>query len=243
MTSQIRTEIQTVGFIGAGRIGSAVARLAVDAGYDVVLSNSRGPETLADLVADLGPRARAASREEAAEAADALVVTIPLHAVGDVPVAPLDGTIVLDTNNYYPDRDGHVAALDEHRATTSGLLQEHLPGAHVVKVFGTINSEAIVPLARPSGDPERCALPVFGDDADAKARAVALLDRLGYDVHDGGGLDESWRAENGQPAYGMPYATDGDMARPRPASADEIAALLARADREDVELMTFAAPE
>lgn len=231
MTSQI----QTIGFIGAGRIGSAVARLAVDAGYDVVLSNSRGPETLAGLVSELGPRARAATREEAAEAADALVVTIPLHAYDEVPVAPLDDVVVLDTGNYYPERDGRITVLDEHRGTTSGLLQEHLPAAHVVKAFNTIHSEAIVPLARPSGSEDRTALPIFGDDGTARTMAIEVLDALGFDAQDGGDLSESWRAENGQPAYGMPYATDGDVGRPRSAGAEEVARLLAEADRDGVD--------
>ena len=107
----------TIGLIGAGNIGQAVARLAVDHGYDVVLSNSRGPETLADLVAELGPRAEADTTEGAATRGDLVVVTIPLQAYRDVPVAPLAGKIVIDTNNYYPQRDGHIAALDEKRET------------------------------------------------------------------------------------------------------------------------------
>ena len=108
----------TIGFIGAGHIGSQVARLAVASGYNVVISNSRRPETLSALVAELGPRARAATATEAAEAGDMVVVSIPLKNYKSVPVEPLRGKIVIDTNNYYPQRDGHIAELDDESTTT-----------------------------------------------------------------------------------------------------------------------------
>jgi predicted dinucleotide-binding enzyme len=130
----------TIGLIGSGHIGSTVARLAVDAGHDVVLSNSRGPETLTDLVTELGPHARAASADEAAAAGDVVVVTVPLKAYRDVPVEPLRGKVVIDTNNYYPERDGHIAELDDESTTVSELLQAHLPDSHVVKAFTTSTS-------------------------------------------------------------------------------------------------------
>src|SRR6476659_8403207 len=113
----------TIGLIGSGHIGSTVARLAVGAGHDVVLSNSRGPETLADLVAELGDHARAATSAEAAAAGDIVVVTVPLKAYRQVPVEPLRGKVVLDTNNYYPQRDGNIAELDDGSTTSSELLQ------------------------------------------------------------------------------------------------------------------------
>jgi predicted dinucleotide-binding enzyme len=119
----------TIGLIGAGNIGSQVARLAVAAGHNVVLSNSRGPDTLRELVAELGPRARAATPEEAARAADIAVVTIPLKHYKSVPVEPLAGKIVIDTNNYYPQRDGHFPELDNESTTTSELLQALLRGS------------------------------------------------------------------------------------------------------------------
>lgn len=125
----------TIGLIGSGNIGSTVARLAVEAGYDVVLSNSRGPETLADLVAELGPHASAATAPEAAAAGDIVVVTVPLSAYREVPVDPLRGKVVIDTNNYYPQRDGHIAELDDESTTVSELLQAHLPESRVVKAF------------------------------------------------------------------------------------------------------------
>ncbi len=130
--------MKTIGFIGAGRIGSQVARLAIQSGYDVVLSNSRGPATLADLVHQLGPHARAGSAVEAAAAGDIVVVTIPLKNIETVPAAPLAGKIVIDTNNYYPERDGHIRELDEEKNTSSGLLQRHLPKSNVVKAFNHI---------------------------------------------------------------------------------------------------------
>src|SRR5882757_9115762 len=128
----------TLGLIGSGNIGSTLARLAVGADLDVVLSNSRGPETLSDLVAELGPRARAATPAEAAAAGDIVMVTVPLKAYLAVPVEPLAGKVVIDTNNYYPDRDGRIAELDDESTTTAELLQSHLGSAHVVKGFNNI---------------------------------------------------------------------------------------------------------
>lgn len=201
-------DIVTLALIGTGMIGSTVARLAVDAGIDVVLSNSRGPETLSDLVASLGSRARAATAAEAAEAGDIVVATIPLHAYTQLPADRLVGKTVIDTLNYYPQRDGHIAELDSGELTTSGLLQRHLVGAHVVKAFNNIFYKALASLGRPAGAPDRSALPIAGDDAAAKAAVVALLDRLGYDAVDIGGLADSWRTENGKPAYAMAYAQE-----------------------------------
>src|SRR5262249_15358118 len=127
--------MKTIGLIGAGHIGSQIARLGVAHGYDVVISNSRGPETLSALVAELGPRARAATPLEAAKAGDMVVVTVPLKNYRQVPVAPLAGKIVIDTNNYYPQRDGHIPELDTESTTTSELLQAHLTSSKVVKAF------------------------------------------------------------------------------------------------------------
>src|SRR3954449_3040914 len=166
----------TIGLIGSGHIGGTVARLAVDAGHDVVLSNRRGPETLTDLVDQLGPRARAATAAEAAAAGDIVVVTIPLKNYREVPVEPLRGKVVIDTNNYYPQRDGHIAELDDESTTVSELLQAHLPESRVVKAFNNINYAMLRDLARPAGDPERSVLAIAGDDADAKATVARFLD-------------------------------------------------------------------
>src|SRR6201997_1291886 len=130
--------MKTLGLIGAGHIGSQLARLAVKNGYDVVISNSRGPHTLADLVAELGPHARAATPQEAAKAGDMVVVTIPLKNLRDVPTAPLAGKIVIDTLNAYPQRDGHIADLDNEKTTTSAMVQAQLPASKVVKAFNHI---------------------------------------------------------------------------------------------------------
>ncbi len=194
--------MSTIGLIGAGQIGSQIARLAVKHGYDVVLSNSRGPETLADLIAELGPRARAATPAEAAAAGDIVVVTVPLKHYRDVPVAPLAGKVVIDTNNYYPERDGHIPELDTESTTTSELLQAHLPAAKVVKAFNHIYASQITTDGRPAGAAARRALVIDGNDPAAKAAVTRLLDELGFDVVDAGPLSESWRIQRDTPGYG-----------------------------------------
>jgi len=133
----------TIGFIGSGMIGGTVARLSVAAGHRVVLSNSRGPETLQDLVAELGPLATAATAGQAAEAGDLVVVAIPVKAIGDVPAKRLAGKPVLDTGNYYPQRDGRIEVIDTGALTSSSLLQRYLPDAHVVKVFNNIPGQSV----------------------------------------------------------------------------------------------------
>jgi predicted dinucleotide-binding enzyme len=222
----------TVGLIGSGNIGGTVARLAVAAGHDVVLSNSRGPETLKDLVEELGPRARAATAREAAEAGDLVVVTIPLRAYRDVPVEPLAGKIVIDTNNYYPERDGQFPELDDESTTTSELLQRHLPDAKVVKGFNNIYFKHLLSLARPAGAADRSALAIAGDDAEAKATVTAFLDSLGYDTVDAGPLAEGWRFQRDTAAYAGLYSADpADWERPAPTNADKVRAALAAARR------------
>jgi 8-hydroxy-5-deazaflavin:NADPH oxidoreductase len=194
--------MKTIGLIGAGHIGSQLARLAVAHGYNVVVSNSRGPDTLRSLVDELGNRARAGTSEQAAEAGDLVVVTIPLKNIGDVPVAPLAGKIVIDTNNYYPQRDGHIQELDEEHTTTSQLLQRHLPTSKVVKAFNHIYAAALTTDGQPAGTPNRRALAIAGNDAAAKATVAALIDEFGFDVVDVGPLGESWRIQRDTPGYG-----------------------------------------
>jgi 8-hydroxy-5-deazaflavin:NADPH oxidoreductase len=220
----------TIGFIGCGMIGSTVARLSVAAGHQVVLSNSRGPETLQDLVAELGPLATAATPAQAAEAGDLVVVSIPVKAISDVPAKPLAGKPVLDTGNYYPQRDGQIEVLDNGALTSSGLLQRYLPDAHVVKVFNNIYYKHLESLTRPSGAPDRTALPIAGDDAAAKAAVTAYLDSIGYDAVDGGTLADSWHQEPGTPVYGAPYGPFSSETG-RPADAATIRAALAAARR------------
>jgi predicted dinucleotide-binding enzyme len=201
--------VATIGLIGSGNIGSTVARLAVDAGHDVVLSNSRGPETLTDLVARLCPRARAATAAEAAAAGDIVVVTIPLKAYREVPVEPLRGKVVIDTNNYYPERDGHIAELDDESTTVSELLQEHLPESRVVKAFNNIYVSHLGSLQRPAEHPERSVLPIAGDDEAAKQTVTEFLDSIGYEAYDVGPLAEGWRYQRDTAAYVQPYAVPG----------------------------------
>ena len=213
----------TLGLIGAGHIGSALAQTALDAGWDVVISNSRGPETLADLVSELASRptaggaVRAGTADEAAAAADLAVVTIPVKAIGQVPVEPLAGKVVLDTNNYYPQRDGQVAELDEGRTTSSELLQRHLPTSSVVKAFNHIAAAQIVTDRSAPGTSHRRAIAIAADDPAAKQRVTAFIDALGFDVVDLGSLADSWRIEPGTPGYG-PVA-DADQLREHLAAA------------------------
>jgi predicted dinucleotide-binding enzyme len=186
-------------------IGSSVARLAVKAGLEVVLSNSRGPETLADLVADLGGQARAATPAEAARAGDLVVAAIPLNAYERLPAEALTGKTVLDTANYYPERDGHLAELDSGELTSSALMQRHLTGSRVVKAFNNVTPHQLITLARPAGAMDRSGLPIAGDDDEAKAETTRLLDVLGYDGVDTGALATSWHSEPDTPVYIRPY--------------------------------------
>lgn len=198
----------TIGFIGSGHIGSQLARLAVAQGYDVVMSNSRGPESLADLVAELGPRARSATPAEAAEAADLAVVTVPLRAIDSVPVEPLAGKVVIDTNNYYPQRDGQIAELDTESTTTAELLQRHLPTSKVVKAFNHILAAHLTTDGAPAGTPGRRALAVFGDDPDAVAQVGRLVDSFGFDPLEVSPLSEGWRIQRDTPGYGPRLTRD-----------------------------------
>ena len=245
--------VATLGLIGSGMIGGTLARLAVHAGLDVVLSNSRGPRTLTGLVAELGPRARAATAAEAAAAGDWVVVSVPFTAYDSVPREPLAGRTVIDTGNYSPQRDGRVEALDDGSATIGELLQQYLgAAAHVVKAFNNIHHKHLAVLNRPPGAEDRTALPIAGDNAQAKRHVTALLDkciwrrdRPGCDTVDAGPLARARLFAPGTPAYGAPYTelpgeSFGPLAagtapagflslKAGPASAAGIRALLAKA--------------
>jgi len=222
--------VTTLGLIGSGRIGSAVARLAVDAGHDVVLSNSRGPETLADLVAELGPRARATSGAEAAANGDLVLVSIPLLGYPSLPAASFVGKTVLDTGNYYPQRDGRIEALDSGSLTDSEYLAHHLPGARVVKVFNNIFYKHLQNLARPASAADRTYLPIAGDSAEAKLSVVDFLDSIGYGAVDAGPHIDGWRQQSGTAVYGAPYG-EFENEKGTPANAAVIRAALAAATR------------
>ena len=192
----------TIGLIGAGHIGSQIARLAIKNGYKVVISNSRGPETLSPLVAELGQNARAATAVDAAKAGDIVVVTVPLKNYRAVPVEPLAGKIVIDTNNYYPERDGHIPELDNESTTTAELLQAHLPTSKVVKSFNHIYAAHLTTDGKPAGTTNRRALVIAGDDQSAKATVAQLIDQFGFDTVDAGPLREGWRIQRDTPGYG-----------------------------------------
>jgi predicted dinucleotide-binding enzyme len=213
----------TIGLIGAGHIGSQIARLAVGHGYEVVISNSRGPETLTALVGELGPDARAASALDAAKAGNIVVVTIPLKNYREVPVEALAGKIVIDTNNYYPQRDGHIPELDNESTTSAELLQAHLPTSKVVKAFNHIQAAQLTTDGQPPGSRNRRALVIAGDDRDAKATVADLLEQFGFDVVDAGLLKEGWRFQPDTPGYG-PRRTADELRR-------DLAAARRNADR------------
>ncbi|MDN3497027.1 NAD(P)-binding domain-containing protein [Planococcus sp. APC 4015] len=208
-----------VGIIGAGHIGSTLARGLAERGYEVVISNSRGPETLADLVADIGDNVTPATAQDAAAAGDIVIVTVPLKNLEEVPVDPLAGKIVLDTNNYYWERDGRIEALEEKRTTTLGMLQEHLPTSKVAKAFNHIMSADILTTGSEAGTPDRRALATASDHPEASALVTALYDEFGFDTVDIGSVAESWRVERDQPAYVIAQ------------TKDELVANLARATR------------
>lgn len=229
-TAGLVQSMTTVGFIGSGHIGSTVARLAVNAGYDVVLSNSRGPDTLQELAAELGPRARAATGKEAVTAGDIVLVSVPLKAYPHLSGLPLAGKVVMDTGNYYPERDGQIPELDTKSLTDSEYLLGHLPGSQIVKVFNNIFFKHLLNLARSSGTSDRSALPIAGDSPDAKAAVTEFLDAIGYGTVDAGSLADSWRQQPGTPVYATPYGSfDNDKGTP--AGADVIRAALAAATR------------
>jgi 8-hydroxy-5-deazaflavin:NADPH oxidoreductase len=191
----------TIGIIGSGHVGSNLAQAAIAHGHDVVLSNSQGPDSLAGLVKELGPQARAATAAQAAAEGDFAIVAIPITTIAQVPVEPLAGKVVIATINYFPQRDGHIPQIDNGTTTVPGLLQAHLPASRVVRAFSMINAGEMSGDGHPVGDPRRRALALAGDDPAAKQLVANLYDEFGFDALDIGGLDESWRLDAGQPAF------------------------------------------
>ncbi|MFJ2685041.1 NADPH-dependent F420 reductase [Pseudomonas sp. NPDC087342] len=189
-----------IGIIGAGFIGRAVAQLVIAAGHEAMLSNSRGPQTLSSVLSGIRG-SQVGTVEEAAQFGEVVLVAIPLEHYRSLPARLLEGKTVLDANNYYPARDGHIDALDRFETTTSRLLAEHLPHSSVVKVFNAILAQDLLQDGRAKAAPDRRALPVAADDPVAKALVIQLLDEIGFDAVDAGGLDESWRFERAKPAY------------------------------------------
>ncbi len=213
-----------IGIIGAGEVGSQIARAAIASGYDVVIANSRGPETLKDLIDELGPAARAATAAGAAAAGDFAVVAVPLKVVNDMPADELAGKIVLDTNNYMVWRDGHIPVIDSGEKTVHELRQEHLPRSKVVKAFTHIEAPRITTAGKPPGAPGRLALSASSDFPEAVELVTRLYDQFGFDTVDNSPLSESWRSGPGQPAW-IAHAHQtraeliANLARARPVAA------------------------
>lgn len=190
-----------IGIIGAGFVGRAVAKQAVSKGHQVLLSNSRGPQSLFSLPYAIG--CEVGTVEDAAAFGDVVVIAIPLFAYRSVPVEALAGKIVIDANNYYPERDGHIIELDEQRTTSSELLAQHLPLSQIVKTLNAIRMTDFELGGLPAEHPNRSALAIAGDDQHAKAVVTTLLDDFGFDAVDAGELAEGWRFERGRPVYSV----------------------------------------
>lgn len=191
-----------IGIIGAGHIGGTLAGLFVGAGHEVAVSNSRGPATLEDQVARLGGGARAMTAAEAARFGEVVVVSVPFGRYRELPTDGVAGKVVIDTNNYYPGRDGHFEELDDDRTTSSEMLQAHLSGGRVVKAFNAIHWSNLRDRGRPSGDPERLGIPISGDDQEATRTVAGLIDQIGFEAVDAGTLAEGGRKHQpGTPAY------------------------------------------
>ena len=199
----VTTGTPTIGIIGTGNVGSQVARAALASGHSVVLANSRGPGSLTALVAELGSGARAATLAEAAQAADLVVLAVPLHRYADLPVEPFAGRVVVDAGNFYESWNGPMPQLQDGGTTSSELLQAHLPGSRVVMALNNLAAADLTTDGQPAGSPGRRALVVAGDDAGARAQVAALLDSLGFDVVAAGPLSEGWRYQPDTPAYGV----------------------------------------
>ncbi|MFF8477672.1 NADPH-dependent F420 reductase [Streptomyces sp. NPDC015414] len=202
--------VMKIGIIGAGNIGGNLTRRLTSLGHDVSVANSRGPETLKALAEETG--ARAVRAEEAAEGAEVVVVTVPLKAVPGLPSGLLsgaaEGVAVIDTGNYYPQqRDGRIAGIEDEGLTESRWTERHLRHP-VVKAFNGTYAQDILDRPRPAGDPERMALPVAGDDEAAKRIVRDLIDELGFDTVDAGGIDDSWRQQPDTPVYGLRAGAD-----------------------------------
>ncbi|OZY86050.1 NADP oxidoreductase [Cellvibrio mixtus] len=204
--------MNTIGIIGAGEVGSQIARAAIANGYNIVIANSRDPETLKGLIEELGPSARAATPKEAAIVGDFVVIAVPLKVINNMPVEELAGKIVLDTNNYMIWRDGHIPVIDSGQKTVHELRQEQLPTSKVVKVFTHIQAPRITAWGKSSGSPDRLALAVSSNFPEAAELASKLYDQFGFDAVDHSPLSESWRNAPGQPAWKQERQTRSELA-------------------------------
>jgi predicted dinucleotide-binding enzyme len=196
-----------IGIIGAGHIGGTLTRRLSALGHDVSVANSRGPETLDDLTAETD--AKAVTVREAAQGKDLVIVTIPVKSVRELPkdlFAANDRAIVIDTGNYYPKRDGRIAAIEDGTPESQWVAQQL--GRPVIKAFNTIYAQQLLERGRSADQSGRIALPVSGDDPGAKAIVMRLIDELGFDAVDAGSLAESWRQQPGTPIYGADLDRD-----------------------------------
>lgn len=196
-------QMSTIGIIGAGEVGSHIAVAALRSGHEVVLANSRGPETLSELIRQLGPAARAATASEAALAGDFVVIAVPMKLQNDMPEKELAGKVVIDTNNYMAWRDGHFPLVDAFEKTEHEIRQEQLPGSKIVKAFTHIQAPRILTWGKPPGDPDRLALAAASDFEEAIDVVRSLYDQFGFDTVAITPLSESWRITPGQPAWGQ----------------------------------------
>lgn len=190
-----------IGIVGGGRVGGTLARLFSKAGHEVTVANSRGPETLRGLADELGGQVHAATADEAARFGDMVVMSVPFGRYTELPVEPVAGKTVIDTGNYYPDRDGHYPELDQDRTTSSELLQRHLDGARVVKAFNTMRWDHLREYGRQSSAMQRYGIPVSGDDVGAKRRVADLIEQVGFEPVDAGSLAEGRRQQPGSAVY------------------------------------------
>lgn len=194
-SNQLKETHVRIGIIGGGKIGATAARLFVDAGHEVAIANSRGPETLAEVVDDLGERAHAADAADAAAFGELVLVAVPFGRYHELPAEPLADTTVIDAMNYYPQRDGNHPELDADETTSSELLAAHLPGARVVKAFNTMVWSTLRDRGKQGPREERLALFVAGDDPDAKAQVSRLIEEIGFAPVDTGGLADGGRRQ------------------------------------------------
>ncbi|KGT94257.1 NADP oxidoreductase [Erwinia typographi] len=188
-----------IGIIGAGFVGRAVAKLAIKAGHSVMLSNSRGPQTLFSLRAMIGCETGTSS--EAARFGDVVIIAVPLLAIKELPIGELTGKLIIDSVNYYPDRDGKVDVLEKGQITTSELLASYLPDTKIIKAFNAIPMTELESDGLPAGSSARRALPLAGDDEEGKKVVEEFYESFGFDAVDAGLLSEGWRFERGMPSY------------------------------------------
>jgi predicted dinucleotide-binding enzyme len=198
-----------IAIIGSGKVGGTLTMRFRELGHDVSVANSRGPESLRPLADQTG--ATAATVEDAARDADVVVLALPTKAVPTLPAQAFDGKILIDADNYFPERDGEIEPIADRAVSSSRWTAEHFPAARVVKAFNNMTATHLRDRGRPYGDPGRVALPVAADDAAARQVVEGLIDELGFDPVDAGTLDASWRQQPGTPVY----LTDLDAAKLR----------------------------